>query len=70
MAVLTDTELEIGIDQNNFEQVREVGDIAWLTFDQICLVVRKSCVEKMDMLADIHDFAEGYFKEENNNENQ
>ena len=62
LAVLTDNELEIGIDKNNFEQVREVGDIAWLTFDQICLVVRKSCIEKMHMLGDIRDFAEDYFK--------
>ena len=62
LAVLTNSGLEIGIDKNNFEQVREVGDIAWLTYDQVCLVIRKSNVEKLDMMNDIQDYAVEYFE--------
>ena len=58
---MIDYDLKIGIDTNNFEQVREVGDIKWLTYDQICLILRQNNTEKLAMIADINDFAEEYF---------
>lgn len=61
MAYLINYELDVKIDPDNFDQAREVSDIRWVTYDQICLLVRSYNSEKLAMMAEIKEAAEEFF---------
>ena len=54
--------IPVGIDNNNIMQVREVGDIQWLTLDECIKKIRPYNIEKINMFKAAHQKISAYLQ--------
>ena len=47
--------LDVHVDKNNTEQIKEVGDIGWYSLDEANHLFRESDIEKKNVLFKINE---------------